>query len=76
MDPGFTLAGGPPAPKVGVLTYYFGRKLQENERIWTPLDPLLQGALVHLFRNLPVQIFLLLLDEENMVLPLLLGVFI
>ena len=27
---------GAPTPKVGVLTYFFGRKLHENERIWTP----------------------------------------
>ena len=34
---------GTPTPKVGVLTYFFGRKLRENKRIWTylapPLDP-------------------------------------
>ena len=34
-DPGFSL-GGAPTPKVGVPTYFFGRKLHENERIWTP----------------------------------------
>ena len=34
-DPGFS-PGGMPTPKVGVLTYFFGRKLHENERIWTP----------------------------------------
>ena len=34
-DPGF-FPGGAPTPKVGVLTYFFGRKLHENERIWTP----------------------------------------
>ena len=32
---------GAPTPKVGVLTYFLGRKLHENERIWigggTPL---------------------------------------
>ena len=28
--------GGAPTPKVGVLTYFFGQKLYENERIWTP----------------------------------------
>ena len=28
--------GGAPTPKVGVLIYYFCRKLHENERIWTP----------------------------------------
>ena len=27
---------GAPTPKVGVLTYFFGWKLHENERIWTP----------------------------------------
>ena len=27
---------GAPTPKVGVLTNFFGRKLHENERIWTP----------------------------------------
>ena len=27
---------GAPTPKVGVLTYFFGRKLHENERICTP----------------------------------------
>ena len=27
---------GAPTPKVSVLTYFFGRKLHENERIWTP----------------------------------------
>ena len=39
--------GGAPTPKVGVLTYFCGRKLHKNERIWTkggcvpgaPLDP-------------------------------------
>ena len=50
-DPGFSW-GGAPTPKVGVLTYFLGRKLHENERIWTPggkgaslappLDPPLQ----------------------------------
>ena len=34
-DPGFS-PGGVPTPKVGVLTYFFGRKLHENERICTP----------------------------------------
>ena len=34
-DPGFS-PGGAPTPKVGVLTYFFGQKLHENERIWTP----------------------------------------
>ena len=34
-DPGF-FPGGAPTPKVGVPTYFFGRKLHENERIWTP----------------------------------------
>ena len=34
-DPGFS-PGGAPTPKVGVLTNFFGRKLHENERIWTP----------------------------------------
>ena len=29
------LPRGAPTPKVGVLTYFFGRKLHENERIWT-----------------------------------------
>ena len=29
---------GAPTPKVGVLTYYFCRKLHENQRIWTPGD--------------------------------------
>ena len=42
---------GAQTPKVGVLTYFFGRKLHENERIQTPrgarvpgtpLDPPLQ----------------------------------
>ena len=28
--------GGGPTPKEGVLTYFFGRKLYENERIWIP----------------------------------------
>ena len=48
--------GGAPTPKVGVLTYFVGRKLHENERIWTPggrghaslappLDPPLQRFL-------------------------------
>ena len=32
----FPRGGGAPTPKVGVLTYFFGRKLHENERIWTP----------------------------------------
>ena len=34
-DLGFS-PGGAPTPKVGVLIYYFCRKLHENERIWTP----------------------------------------
>ena len=34
-DAGFSPRGAP-TPKVGVLTYFFGRKLHENERIWTP----------------------------------------
>ena len=33
-DPGFSWGG--PNPKVGVLTYFFGRKLHENERILAP----------------------------------------
>ena len=28
--------GGARTPKVGVLTNFFGQKLHENERIWTP----------------------------------------
>ena len=32
----FLGGGRAPTPKVSVLTYYFGRKLHENERIWTP----------------------------------------
>ena len=32
----FPGGGGAPTPKVGVLTYFFSRKLHENERIWTP----------------------------------------
>ena len=32
----FSPGGGAPTPKVGVLIYYFCRKLHENERIWTP----------------------------------------
>ena len=33
-DPGFSFGrGGAPTPKVGVLTYFFPRKLHENERI-------------------------------------------
>ena len=47
--------GGAPTPKVGVLTYFFGQKLHENERIWTPggsslaspLDPPLVTVFVH-----------------------------
>ena len=43
----FRGGGGAPTPKVGMLTYYFCRKLHENERTWTwrtrvpgtPLDP-------------------------------------
>ena len=34
-DLGFS-PGGAPTPKVDVLTNFFGRKLHENERIWTP----------------------------------------
>ena len=34
-DLGFS-PGGAPTPKVGVLIYYFCRKLHKNERIWTP----------------------------------------
>ena len=43
--------GGAATPKMGVLTYFFDRKLHENERIWTtkggaslapPLGPPLQ----------------------------------
>ena len=36
-DLGFS-PGGAPTPKVGVLIYYFCRKLHENERIWTPKE--------------------------------------
>ena len=32
----FPRGGGAPTPKLGVLIYYFCRKLHENERIWTP----------------------------------------
>ena len=32
----FPGGGGAPTPKVGVLTYFFGQKLHENERIRTP----------------------------------------
>ena len=28
--------GGPPTPKVGTRTYFFGRKQHENERILAP----------------------------------------
>ena len=34
-DPGFS-PGGAPTLKVGVQTYFFGRKLHENERIRSP----------------------------------------
>ena len=34
-DPGFSPGGGGATPRVEVLTYFFGRKLHENERIWT-----------------------------------------
>ena len=34
-DPGFSPEGRQ-LPKWGVLTYFFGRKLHEIERIWTP----------------------------------------
>ena len=36
--------GGAPTPKMGVLTYFFGRKLHENERIWTPKGARIPGA--------------------------------
>ena len=35
-DLGFSPGEGVPTSKVGVLTYFFGQKLHENERIWTP----------------------------------------
>ena len=35
---------GAPTPKVGVPTYFFGRKLHENERIWTPGGACVPGA--------------------------------
>ena len=38
------LKGEAPTPKVGVLTYIFGRKLHENERIWTPRAAGVPGA--------------------------------
>ena len=41
-DPGFS-PGGAPTPKVGTRTYFFGRKLHENERILAPRG----GARVH-----------------------------
>ena len=49
--------GVEPTSKVGVLTYFWGRKLHENERILTPLDPPLIrrehfAALGPLHRNL------------------------
>ena len=34
-DPGFS-PGGAPTSQVGVRTYFFGRKLHENERILAP----------------------------------------
>ena len=42
-DLGFS-PGGAPTPKVGVLIYYFCRKLHENERIWTPGGARVPGA--------------------------------
>ena len=42
-DPGFS-PGGAPTPEVGVLTYFFGRKLHENERIWTPRGTRVPGV--------------------------------
>ena len=42
-DPGFS-PGGAPTPKVGVPTYFFGQKLHENERIWTPRGARIPGA--------------------------------
>ena len=51
----FPRGGGAPTPEVGVRTYFFGRKLHENERIlapgggarpWRPpLDPPLQRSI-------------------------------
>ena len=35
---------GMPTPEVGVLTYFFGQKLHENERIWTPRGAHIPGA--------------------------------
>ena len=56
-DPGFSPRGAP-TPRVGVLTYFFGRKLHENERIWTPgggggasLGPPLDPPLPYLMEN-------------------------
>ena len=34
-DPGFSPGGGP-TPKSVIIFQIFGRKLHENERIWTP----------------------------------------
>ena len=42
-DLGFS-PGGAPTPKVGVLTHFFGRKLHENERIWTPRGVRIPGG--------------------------------
>ena len=48
--------GGAPTPKGGVLTYFLGRKLHQNERIWTrgaslapPLDPPLEVDMSNCF---------------------------
>ena len=42
-DPGFS-PGGAPTPKVGARTYFFGRKLHENERILAPRGARVPGA--------------------------------
>ena len=49
--------GGAPTPKVGVLTNFLGRKLHENERIWTPgggasLAPPLDPPLLELMHSI------------------------
>ena len=43
-DPGFSPGGGAPTPKVGARTYFFCRKLHENERILTPGGARIPGA--------------------------------
>ena len=69
-DPGFSPGeGGAPTPKVGMRTYFFGRKLHENERILAPgggasLAPPLDPPLVS-YRDSIVENDFVIIENEK-----------